>query len=269
MVPVRNEGSEQENSVEHVRAPEDFDVSKEIYIVGVPIDLENEKLSVVEEFGNILVRAKSDNWPVLITSTPAYYHTLGLAGWKLVEDLSVPVTDVSGLWHEDGRRSASSVYEWISDLAVNSDVPIVFLRPGSPCIGDAPANGLIKRFRSSAEVMDTKSGPDIVGDLAEKTLGIENTPRKHLAGTEVLGLGSSEGLSGKLVLIRSLDSTYKDGDTKYFKAVVDKLISLGLGDKTLYIKGPRTQGESLSVNDLQKRATEYPPSNHYTIALLF
>lgn len=266
-MPVGSEGSEQQNNVERIRAPEDFDASKEIYIVGVPIDVKSEKPSVVEEFENILIRAKVDNWPVLNTSTPAYFHNLGLEGWKLVEDLGIPVRDVSQLWREKGKRFANPVYERISEMAINSEVPIVLLRPGSPRIGDAPATGLLKRFQSSAEVLDAKSGPDIVGDLAEKTLSVENTPREHLVGTEVLDLDSTQRLTGKLVLIRSLDNIYKDGDITYFKAVIDKLVGLGLGNNTLYIKGPRTPGEELSLNDLQERVAEFPASNHYTIAL--
>lgn len=254
-------------TVEKSRNPEDFEVTKKLYIVGVPIDYTLEESSRIQEFKNILIRAKKDKWLVYITASPSYFHDLNLDGWKTVEELGVDIQDISPLWDAEGKRSANRICEHIAQVVNSSDKPLVLLRPGSPYVGDIPAMKLYERFKDKAEILDAKSGPDIVADIAESKLGLNCAERVHLAGFQVLDLDSADALIGKVILIRSLDPLYKYGDTSYFDAVLEKLESFGLGNKLAFIKGPRTEGEIVRVHDLRDNIQQYDPTKHYTIVL--
>lgn len=252
------------------RSPESFRSDVEVYITGVPIDFSFEVPQRVEEFRNLLTRAETDLWPVYASSPPEYFKLLTPDGWKEVEKTGLGVTQIKP---DSGTRQ-----EWLDGvasetikLAQATTVPIILLRPGSPRIGDTPADNIIKAFQAQpgkVEVLDAKSGPDIVGDFAEKSFGLVESLRHHIAGVQVLDLESSADLRGNLILIRSLDKIYKDGETNLFRTVVEKLIKLGMGEKQVYIKSPKTDGEVTTVTQLLSRMDEFNPENHYTLAVL-
>lgn len=252
------------------RSPEDFRGDVKIYITGVPIDFSLEAPRRVVEFRNLLTRAKTDLWPVYVSSSPEYSKLLTPDGWRVVEEMAIKVTQIE----PDSRMRQ----EWLDGvvnetikLAQASTVPIILLRPGSPRIGDVPADNILKWFQAQPEkieVLDAKSGPDIVGDFAERSFGLSGLLRHHIAGTQILDLENPTDLTGKLILIRSLDKFYKDGATNLFKTVVEKLIELGMGEKQVYIKSPKSDGEVTTISQLIIRMGEFNPADHYTLAVL-
>lgn len=252
------------------RSPENFRSDVEVYIAGVPIDFSLETPKKVDEFRNLLTRAKTDLWPIYASSPPEYFKLLTPDGWKVVEETGLEVIQIKPV---SGTRQ-----EWLDGvanetikLAQAKTVPIILLRPGNPRIGDTPADNIIKVFQAQPEkieVLDAKSGPDIVGDFAEKSFGLADSLRHHIAGVQILDLENPTNLTGRLILIRSLDKIYKDGETNLFRTVVKKLVELGMGEKQVYIKNPKSDGEVMTVTQLLLRIDKFNPENHYTLAVL-
>ncbi len=174
---------------------------------------------------------------------------------------------MSHLWKSEGYRSPQPIQDFVSQAVKSSSKPIVLLRPGSPYLGDAPAAELIRAFNEDAEILDAKSGPDIVGDLADELTGGTPAIREHIAGYDVLKLRTIKHLQGKALIIRSLSSSYADGDGSYFISIFEKLRDLGLGKAKLYIKAQGTEGVFLNVDALLARIEEFNAADHYTVVV--
>jgi len=278
-IQPQDSGTEQSESMrdaksgfDQPRAPEDH---VKLYIVGVPIDYDQEYPKRVREFENILIRARDDSWPIYTSQPAEAFIQLNRDGWKTVEKLGISVTEIerntSLTRFEQNMNVANQVY----DLAQISEAPIILLRPGSPYLGDVPVEILRLKFlnqMSAVEILDAKSGPDLVGDLAQAELRRRDLSRQHMRGVDVFNVHEASQIQEDLLVIHALNDFYKKGFTDderlLLNIVVEKLVELGFEDKPAYIKGPQTKGLLLTVKDLAARVDEFQGNKHYTLAIL-
>ncbi|MFZ5376648.1 MAG: hypothetical protein ACOZAN_03210 [Patescibacteria group bacterium] len=254
------------NPTGNPRRPEQFSNEVKIYFLGVPINSELEDPTRMREFENLLERARADRWQIYATSVPDYFEMLTPDGWNQFERTGQHLCVLRPQSHQPSgwNEIASSVMQ----IADNATQPIVLLRPGNPLLGDKLTEIFIGQFVNTPkqiEILEAKSGPDIVGDFAEKMMGLKNSRRFHIDGPHALLLTDSESLIGSLIIIRSLDRIYTDGNL--FKDVLQKLIDLSLGDKQVFIKSQKTSGEILTVLNLLKEIDRFKPKDHYTLVV--
>lgn len=254
------------------RSPDDFKDSIKLYIVGIPIDYSYENQTRIIEFKNILERAKSDVWPVYISSPPAYFRYLTPDGWKTIEETGVPITYIYTSIEKIRFIKYYLLTNKLFEIAISSNVPIVLLRPGSPRVGDSLVKFLIKKFQNrqdKVEMLDVKSGVDIVGDLAEKAIGKYNLSRQYISAQNLFYRREiSKIQGGDMLLIHCLSSNYIYRNKPFFGKVVTRLFQLGLGDKLAYIKSPKTEGILMTVKKLSKRLYQFNQNDHYTLVII-
>ena len=162
-----------------------------------------------------------------------------------------------------------------SPVSASSGRLLRLLRPGSPYLGDVPVEILRLKFSnqmSAVEILDAKSGPNLVGDLAQAELQRRDLSRQHMRGVDVFNVHEASQIQEDLLVIHALNDFYKKGfiddERLLLNIVVEKLVELGFEDKPAYIKGPQTKGLLLTVKDLAARVDEFHANKHYTLAVL-
>lgn len=240
-----------------------------IYIVGVPIRRSSESGLSIAKFRDILQLAKLNLWQVFATSPPEYFNYLAPFGWKIIEQMDIPITYVS-----TSARSRTHNFLLIINSfhkqAMRSRKPFVILRPGSPYRGDDVVGALLKKFdgdKGSVVILDAKSGIDIIGDLAERETGRQKTKRNYMSALELIKRKSLAPLGEGMLLVHSLSSMY-NAQKPLLSKVISKLMKWGYADADVYIKSPRSKGALLTVKELQETNDQFYFEDHFTLVVL-
>lgn len=245
-------------------------LNSRIYIVGVPIRRSTISQKACERYRDILHLAKLKSWKVFATSTTEYFRYLAPYGWKILEKMEIPIIYIS-------TSSRSRVFNFLLIInalhtkAIHTRKPIIILRPGSPFKGDDVVKGLLqklkgKRNEKNIEILDTKSGIDIIGDIAERELEAIGMPRAYISALNLVRRKDISAMRGNLLLVHSLSDIY-NARKPLLSAVITKLIRLDFGKSEVFIKSPKSKGMKVSVEELKTKTRDFSHEDHFTLAI--